>query len=63
MFCICMPSSFKIGDTADCRINKQPALLTWRDAHHLVIEPDDVREILLVRSAGTLQFHCADGVA
>jgi hypothetical protein len=61
MFSICTPSDFKIGDTAECRINKQPATLTWRDAHHLVIAPDDVREILLVIPEGATQsFYCAD---
>jgi hypothetical protein len=35
-----MPKTFKIGDTADCQINKAPARLTWRDAKTLVIEPD-----------------------
>ena len=48
MFFISFPTSFNVGDTADCRINKEPARVTWRDADHLVIEPDDARAILAI---------------
>src|SRR3954465_714668 len=41
MFMIHMPLSFKVGDTAECRINMKPRRLTWRDNKHLVIEADD----------------------
>jgi hypothetical protein len=30
MFMMTMPKTFKIGDTADCKINKHPARLTYR---------------------------------
>jgi hypothetical protein len=61
MFCIAMAKSFKIGDTADCRINGQKARLHWRDADHLVIEPDDVRPILAINREGDLtSFMCGD---
>jgi hypothetical protein len=46
MFMIHMPKSFKVGDTADCRINKIPQRLTWRDEDTIVIEPDDARTIV-----------------
>jgi hypothetical protein len=42
MFVMMMPTTFKVGDTADCKINTEPARLTWRDEGTLVIEPDDV---------------------
>ena len=38
-------ATFKIGDTAECKINGKPERLTWRDAETLVIEPDDVHTI------------------
>jgi hypothetical protein len=43
VFMMTMPKTFKVGDTADCRINKQPAHITWRDPNTLVIEPGDNR--------------------
>ena len=46
MFHITMPTTFQIGDTAPVRINKAPAILTWRDAHTLVINHTDQRVIL-----------------
>jgi hypothetical protein len=61
MFMMTMPTTFKVGDTADCSINKKPARLTWRDAKTLVIEPDDARVIF--RSAtenGLTTFFCGD---
>jgi hypothetical protein len=45
MFMINMPKSFKVGETADCRIDGEPARVTWRRPNELVIEPDDVRRI------------------
>jgi hypothetical protein len=41
MFFKTMSQTFKVGDTADCRINKQAARLTWRNAKTLVIERHD----------------------
>jgi hypothetical protein len=46
MFMLTMPASFKIGDTADCRVNKIPQRLTWRDRTTMVLEPNDERAIL-----------------
>jgi hypothetical protein len=60
-FLITMPKSFKVGDTAPCRINHQPAQITWRDKDTLVIEPGDARRIVYHRRSGDLQdFTCAD---
>ena len=41
MFMISMPRTFRVGDTADCRINGNPRHLTWLDEDTLVIEPGD----------------------
>lgn len=61
MFVISMPNTFKIGDTADCNINRKPARLTWRDQNTLVIEPGDARKIVRVVPVGDLiSFTCAD---
>ena len=54
MFFISLPKGFKIGDTVDCRINREPARVTWRDAGHLIIEPDDARAILAVEREADL---------
>jgi hypothetical protein len=56
-----MPKDFQVGQTADVRINAEPARVTWRDRETLVIEPDDPRRILSVDRAGDLlRFVCAD---
>src|SRR5215470_13109237 len=61
MFFMSMPKTFKIGDTLDCRINMEPARLTWRDAKTLVIEPEDARVILTTSYEGDLiHFTCGD---
>jgi hypothetical protein len=61
MFFISMPRGFKIGDTVDCRVNYEPARVTWRDANCLVIEPDDARPILGIGKEGDLiSFACGD---
>jgi hypothetical protein len=61
MFLLNMPKSFKLGDSVDCRINGEPARVTWRDADHLVIEPSDVRLILAIGREGELNtFMCGD---
>lgn len=61
MFIIHMPKTFKVGDTADCRINKQPQRITWRDENTLVIEPDDARKIITRVTEGDLTcFMCGD---
>jgi hypothetical protein len=59
MFIIPMPKTFKVGDTADVRINGRPERVTWRDAKTLVIEPDDARYILAVNPGpGDLDTFC-----
>jgi hypothetical protein len=64
VFFISFPKGFKIGDTAGCRINREPARVTWRDAGHLIIEPDDARAILAVERGGELiSFTCGDAGA
>jgi hypothetical protein len=61
MFMISMPKTFTVGQTADCRINREPAKVTWRDMKTLIIEPDDVRTILAVDQNGDLRtFVCSD---
>jgi hypothetical protein len=61
MFVIHMPKTFHIGDTANCRINKKPARITWRDADTLVIEPNDARAIITSHEDGDLIcFTCGD---
>jgi hypothetical protein len=63
MFMMTMPKTFKVGDTADCRIYKEPARITWRDPHTLVIEPDDARAIMAVDREGDLiTFFCGEAV-
>jgi hypothetical protein len=64
MFMIHMPTTFKVGDTDDCRINGESKRLTWRDKDTLVIEPDDARQILLSALDGELRcFMCGDAGA
>jgi hypothetical protein len=64
VFVISFPKGFKIGDTASCRINREPARVTWRDADHLIIEPDDARAILAVeRGDDLVSFACGDAGA
>jgi hypothetical protein len=59
MFVIAMPTSFAVGDTSDCTINRKPARLTWRDRGTLVIEPDDARAIVTwMAEDGHLTFIC-----
>ncbi len=59
-----MPYEFNIGDTAVCKINFEPATVTWRDTGTLVIhrpnEPDNAREILelLVDECGEPPVKC-----
>jgi hypothetical protein len=65
-FAICMPLTFKVGDTVKCTINGKPARVTWRDQETLVIEPGDARRIVDVhRDSGLIYFACtdADGTA
>jgi hypothetical protein len=60
-FMISMPADFRVGETRDCRINKKPMQVTWRDNNTLVIEPDDAREIVFKeRSDNLITFVCAD---
>ena len=48
-----------MGDTYNCRINGEPARITWKDDATLVIEPDDARVILRTRIDGNLRvFMC-----
>jgi hypothetical protein len=61
MLTITLPATFKIGDTVDCRVNKQPARITWRGAATLVVEPKDARTVLCVVVENEDQtFYCAD---
>jgi hypothetical protein len=64
MFYINTPKTLKIGETHDCRINGEPAKITWRDATTLVIEPGDARVILHTRIDGELRvFMCGDSTS
>jgi|RhiMethySRZTD1v2_1073278.scaffolds.fasta_scaffold256067_2 hypothetical protein len=61
MFFVSMPNTFKVGDTAERKINKEPARLTWRDANTLVIEPNAPRVIMTMTPDGELiHFTCGD---
>ena len=61
MFVMHMPEDFKLGDSADCRINGEPARLTRRDKNTLVIGEDDVRAILTTHIENGLRcFFCGD---
>jgi hypothetical protein len=56
-----MPLNFKIGATADCKINGEPARVTWRNQHTLVIEPDDARQIFHIETDDQERcFFCGD---
>jgi hypothetical protein len=60
MFVLSLPIHDKIGDTCDCTINGAPKRVTWHDAHTLVIEPDDVRQIYRTTEDGDLRtFWCS----
>jgi hypothetical protein len=62
MFVMHMPTSFKIGDTAACRINSKPAQLTWRDQHTLVIGDNNARRIVKTSVEYDMRvFFCDDG--
>jgi hypothetical protein len=64
MFMINMPFDFKVGETRDCRINREPKRVTWRDRHTLVIEPDDARQIFYTKADGEMRcFMCGDAGA
>jgi hypothetical protein len=61
MFIMHMPESFKVGDTAACRINDEPAQLTWRSHDTLVIGAADARRIVMTNVEGGLRcFICGD---
>lgn len=61
MFFLSMPNDFKVGQSAECRINGRPARVTWQNQKTLVIEPDDARSILSVTKDGDLlHFTCGD---
>jgi hypothetical protein len=61
MFIMHLPSSFKIGETADVTINGRTQRLTWTDVHTLTIEPNDRRRILTKEDDGELiTFVCSD---
>ena len=59
MFIIHMPLDFKVGDSADCRINGEPKRVTYRDANTLVIGKNDARAIITTEVDGALRaFFC-----
>jgi uncharacterized cupredoxin-like copper-binding protein len=61
MFLMNLPLSVQIGDTHECKINKLPARVTWRDKNTLVIEPGDARRIESVfEQDGMRTFICGD---
>jgi hypothetical protein len=61
MFFMTMPTTFRIGDTAECRINAKPQRVTWTDKDTLVIEPDDARKIIhTISYDGGIDFTCGD---
>jgi len=61
MFIIHMPVGFKVGDTAACKINREPAQLPWRSPDILVIGATDARRIVKTFIDGELRcFVCGD---
>lgn len=61
MFIMHMPKSFKVGDTEACRINGEPAQLTWRSPDTLVIGDNDARSIVKTHIEDGLRcFICGD---
>jgi len=54
MFVMQMPESFKLGDTAICKVNGKPTALTWRSPQTLVIGTTDARHIV--------RTHIEDGM-
>jgi hypothetical protein len=61
MFIMHMPESFKLGDTAACRINGEPAQLTWRGPDTLIIGGNDARHIVKTHVEDGLRcFVCSD---
>ena len=40
-----MPTTFRIGDTAECKINGKSAQVMWQDADTLVLNGTDARRI------------------
>jgi hypothetical protein len=62
MFIMSMPESFRVGDTAACRINGEISQLTWRSPNTLVIGATDARNILKHHvEDGVRSFICDDG--
>jgi len=61
MFVMHMAENFKIGDSADCRINGEPTRLTWCDKNTLVIGENDARTIVTTHIENGLRcFICGD---
>jgi hypothetical protein len=61
MFIMHMPESFKVGDTAACRINGEPAQLTWLSPDTLIIGAADFRQIVKTHVENGLRcFICGD---
>ena len=61
MFIIHMPESFKVGDTAACKINRERSQLTWRSLDTLVIGAADARHIVKTHvEDGMRVFVCGD---
>jgi hypothetical protein len=61
VFIITMPKTFAVGETAECRINRKPTRVTWRDERTLVIEPGDSRRIKeKVANGDLVTFVCGD---
>jgi hypothetical protein len=46
MFMMTMPISFRVGDTAQVKINGEAATLTWQTSRTLVINGTDTRAII-----------------
>jgi hypothetical protein len=56
-----VPKTMKVGESAVCRINGEPATVTWRDTKTLVIEPGDARLIIHSRIDRDMRvFFCGD---
>jgi len=61
MFVMQMPETFKLGDSAICKVNGKLAALTWRSPDTLVIGATDARHIVRTHVEDGLRvFFCGD---
>jgi len=57
MFFISLPHTIKIGDTVACRINRESAMVTWKDNDTMVIPATSARSST-AKSGATCAHSC-----